>query len=156
MEEDNNHSFIYTLNHLPKWNTSEKDEKKNTVKKTWSRLHKMQKTEKIIEYAHTLSEKEELTTDELNNLITYLKHLLDRKRLQNSKDIVYNVSESKIEDIPNLKFVQETGRKRFTLKKSDNSMTISKQILHRSKTMKKSLKKEQINTNIIENSIHGH
>lgn len=173
MTEYNKHStqcsYIYNLNHLPKWNVSDENEnenerhsenqnengKKNVVKKTWSRLHKMQKTDKLIEYAESLSDKEDLTTDELNDLILYLKHLLDCKRLQNSKDIVYNAIDSKIENIPNLKFVQENTRRRFTLKKNDNSMSISKQILYRSKTMKKLLKKDQSNTPNSEKITHG-
>lgn len=142
-EQSNPTSYIYNLNHLPKWSVNV--EKKDTVivKKTWPRLHKMEKIEKLHSFVEKYATDERLIEADKNELFTFLQHSLDRKRLQNSKDIIYNADTATIEKIPNLKAVHD-GKRRFTLKKNDQCMKISKTILSRSKTMKKSLKNDSI------------
>lgn len=120
------------------------NERKLNSKETWSKLDKTIKQKKLYEYCDLLINKDRLNSDEENNLKLYISSCLDRKQLGRVKDVIYNVEEGKIENIPNLLF-NELNRK-YSLKRCDKRVSTIKSLgpgLNR--TRKKS---EKIDTNI--------
>ena len=49
-------------------------------------------------------------------LKTYLLECLERKKLQKKKDVIYDMENNKIKDIPNLYFNEK--KKKYSLKRS--------------------------------------
>ena len=74
------------------------------VKKPWNKLGKGDKLNKILLYANTYSENNKLNNTNMEKIIKYLKNLLERKQLQRTKDVIYNIEKGVIIDIPGLSF----------------------------------------------------
>ena len=93
----------------------EKNTNKNT---TWSKLGKIHKVKKLNNYVDTeLKEQYNLNSAELTEVKGYLKVRLERKKLSNSKEIIYDKDKQNILDIPGLTFNTQT--RKFTLKNND-------------------------------------
>lgn len=92
---------------------------KNTNKiTTWSKLGKIHKVDKINNYIESeVKEQYNLDDTEISELKSYLKVRLERKKLTNAKEIVYDKDKQKVLDIPGLIF--NTQSRKFTLKNND-------------------------------------
>lgn len=74
----------------------------NNNKKSWNKLDKMTKQQKLNEYALKLKSIHNLNDNEFDNLLIYLQTCNDRKRFSSSKDVLYDIETMNITDIPNL------------------------------------------------------
>lgn len=119
------------------------NEQKNNKTATWSKLTKMNKIYKLNEYTDdVLKEKNELTNEEVNEIKKYLKVRLDRKKLGNAKEIIYNKEEQKITDIPGFSFNKQS--RKFTLKNHEKTASSLKNLPNYKKIQKSQEKKEKI------------
>lgn len=112
----------------------------------WSKLNKMTKINKLNLFCERYKDENTLNDEETNELKRYLRECLNRKKLQNTKEVIYDKDSGMITSIPNLTIsdIQKSKDKmrKFTLKStSKQSMKLSNQIILRSKTMKNTLKK---------------
>ena len=80
-----------------------------------------------------------------NQLKVFLFKSLKNKKLQRTKDVIYDTEKGIIKGIPGLKF--NTSKKKFTLKRIDkkNSTLKGLPMKHRQKTQKKKIKKIILN-----------
>ena len=113
-------------------------EKARNKKESWSRLDKTIKLTKLYEWAEIHCKEKKWSDTTLKQLILYLKHCLDKKRIQKVKDVVYDKEKGKIINIPNLQFIN----RKFTLKRSDRRQSTLKSLGsgRRNKTIKKNTK----------------
>lgn len=112
----------------------------------WSKLNKMTKINKLNLFCEKYKDENTLNDEETNELKRYLRECLNRKKLQNTKEVIYDKDSGMITSIPNLTISDIPKSKdkirKFTLKStSKQSMRLSSQIILRSKTMKNTLKK---------------
>ena len=113
-------------------------EKARNKKESWSRLDKTVKLKKLYEWAEVHCKEKKWSETTLKQLKLYLKHCLDKKRIQKVKDVVYDKEKGKIINIPNLQFIN----RKFTLKRSDRRQSTLKSLGNgrRNKTIKKNTK----------------
>ena len=113
-------------------------EKARNKKESWSRLDKTVKLKKLHEWAEVYCNEKKWSETTLKQLKLYLKHCLDKKRIQKVKDVVYNKETGKIMNIPNLQFIN----RKFTLKRSERRQSTVKSLGggRRNKTIKKNNK----------------
>ena len=113
-------------------------EKARNKKESWSRLDKTIKLTKLYEWAEIHCKEKKWSDTTLKQLILYLKHCLDKKRIQKVKDVVYDKEKGKIINIPNLQFIN----RKFTLKRRDRRQSTLKSLGsgRRNKTIKKNTK----------------
>ena len=78
------------------------------------------------EYADKLGVDYTLQENEIKQLKKYLSQLLDKKKLQKIKDVIYESEEGNIKDIPNLQFNKTT--KKFLLKKDQKKVSTLKSL----------------------------
>jgi len=104
--------------------------KENTEnkKKPWSKLGSTEQYKKIEQYILTIKPK-----SRQKDLKTFLFKSLKNKKMQRTKDVVYDANKGIIKSIPGLKF--DTTKKRFTLKRIDkkNSTLKGLPMKHRKK-----------------------
>ena len=111
------------------------NEQKINKSATWYKLTKMNKIHKLNEYTEeVLKEKNELTDEEVNEIKKYLKVRLDRKKLGNVKEIIYNKEEQKITDIPGFSFNKQS--RKFTLKNHEKRASSLKNLPNYKKIQK--------------------
>lgn len=84
-------------------------------KESWSKLDKTVKLKKLMEFAEVYGKKNDLSSDIITHLKTFLKTKLNQKRLVTNKDLSYDVNKMIITEIPNLVMVNDT----FVLQRSD-------------------------------------
>ena len=108
------------------------NEKKANGKKTWNKLGKAMKLKKIITYVEKYAEKNSISTKKKVELKQYLLTCLHRKKLQRVKDVIYDVEEGEISNIPGLSY----NKNKFTLKRMDKKNTTSKCLAHIKKRKK--------------------
>ena len=95
----------------------------------------MNKIHKLNEYTEeVLKEKNELTDEEIEEIKKYLKIRLDRKKLGNTKEIIYNKEEQKITDIPGFSFNKQS--RKFTLKNQEKRASSLKNLPNYKKIQK--------------------
>ena len=113
-------------------------EKARNKKESWSRLDKTVKLVKLYEWAEVHCKEKKWSDTTLKQLKSYLKHCLDKKRIQKVKDVTYDKENGKIINIPNLQFIN----RKFTLKRSDRRQSTLKSLGsgRRNKTIKKNTK----------------
>lgn len=102
---------------------------------SWSKLNKTLKLKLLSDYALIIAKEKELCKSETNGLIQYLLKLLENKRLNSVKDVIYDKENGKITNIPMLVF-NETNRK-FTLNRSDKRNSTLKSLGRTRKHSKK-------------------
>jgi len=101
-------------------------EKNNNVNEPWCKLNKTIKTKKVQDYVEVYKSENNLTEEEANLLINFLKDCLDRKKLQRVKDVVYDKETGTIKQIPALCYVKAS--KHFTLKNIDKRVSTLKSL----------------------------
>ena len=114
-------------------------EKKINSKKPWTRLQKSVKLDKLQIFANDYSKQTELTKTQSKLLIDFLISSLEKKKLQRTKDIIYDSKTGKIKSIPGLS-VNKTSNK-LTLKRVDKKKETLKNSL--APIRKKKKKKHQ-------------
>ena len=114
-------------------------EKKINSKKPWSRLQKSSKIEKLKQFVDEYSKQKQFTKIESKKLNEFLILSLEKKKLQRTKDIIYDSKNGIIKSIPGLVVNKET--KKFTLKRIDKKKDTLKNSL--APIRKKRKKKKQ-------------
>ncbi|MAR50996.1 MAG: hypothetical protein CML42_07710 [Rhodobacteraceae bacterium] len=115
------------------------EEKKINSKKPWNKLEKSTKLKKLIDFVNIYSRANELSVIKKSELKDYLFVSLERKKLQRTKDIVYDIVTGKIKSIPGLDYNKNS--KKFTLKRVDRKTNTLKNL-----QPKRKVKKERKNT----------
>lgn len=85
----------------------------------WSKLDKTSKFKKLTTYADEYSSTNNLSKEEKEKLISFLKDSLDRKKFQRVKDVIYDKVTGVVKDIPALHYNKPTNH--FTLKNIDKT-----------------------------------
>ena len=94
----------------------------NTKKnQSWSRLDRIEKIDKLCQYAIKYCQENDLSAAELSTMKTYLTAAINRNRLQKVRDVKYNKETGEIESIPHLQFNVTT--RKFTLKRNDKRIS---------------------------------
>ena len=97
-----------------------KKERIHNAKKAWSKLEKTIKRKKLAKFAETYNTKNK---DALKH---YLYQCLERKKLQRTKDVVYDINAGKIKQIPGLSFNKNTNK--YTLRRVDKKHSTLKSL----------------------------
>jgi hypothetical protein len=93
---------------------------------TWSKLNKTIKLKKILVYANKYKEQNNLSDDEYDKLIYFLRDCLDKKKLQRVKDVEYNRETGEILSIPALFYNKNNNH--FTLKNLNKKVSTLKSL----------------------------
>jgi hypothetical protein len=93
---------------------------------TWSKLNKTIKLKKILVYANKYKEQNNLSDDEYDKLIYFLRDCLDKKKLQRVKDVEYNRESGEILSIPALFYNKNNNH--FTLKNLNKKVSTLKSL----------------------------
>ena len=105
-------------------------ERSNNKKQQWSKLSKTYKIQKLNQYVQeNLRLEHSLTDEECKQTMTYMKRLLERKKLVKNSEIAYNEESGIIENIHCILF--QPSQRNFTLNKE------TKPPPKKSKTIKK-------------------
>jgi hypothetical protein len=96
-------------------------ESKSNQKLPWNKLDKTAKIQRLSLYADNYCEQESLSPNYRRELKKYFTECLERKKLQNSKEIIYDKEVGIIKNIPSL-FYNKTSQK-FTLKLVEKKTT---------------------------------
>lgn len=116
-------------------------EKTMNKKQHWSKLSKLTKKNKILDYCIEYSKKHNLNEKEITELKTFLLKSLDRKKLQRVKDVIYDVENQVIINIPTLTINKQTNR--YTLKNLDKKVSTLKSLAPRKNRKKKDKDKDK-------------
>jgi len=101
--------------------TQLENEKNNNANEPWSKLDKTAKIKKLSIFADSYKSTNDLSDYEHQELITFFKDCLDRKKLQRVKDVIYNKETGEIKDVPALYYNKPTNH--FTLKNLDKRVS---------------------------------
>ena len=126
-------------------------EKLNSKSEPWSKLDKTVKLMKLRKFADAYATENSLSSKDIKALNIFLSSSLDKKKLQRSKDVIYDKGTCVIKAIPCLSLNRTT--KKFTLKRCDKRQSTLKSlapIKQQKKTKRKKDKNEKIDTNIKE------
>ena len=102
------------------------NEKINNVNEPWCKLNKTVKTKKLQDYVENYRQENNLSNEESDLLITFLRDCLDRKKLQRVKDVIYDKENGVVKDIPALCYIKTS--KHFTLKNIDKRVSTLKSL----------------------------
>lgn len=102
------------------------DEKNNNKTEPWSKLDKTIKIKKIAAFAEIYKKDKELSDEEEQALIVFLKDCLDKKRLSRVKDVIYDKVTGLIKEIPSLFY--NKSNKHYTLKNMDKRVNTLKSL----------------------------
>ena len=128
----------------------EQDRSNNEIE-SWTKLDKTIKTRKILVFAEKYKVEKELTEDESNALILFLKDCLSKKKLQRIKDVVYDRENGEVKDIPSLFF--NKSNKHFTLKNMDKRVSTLKSLPQKKvRTTAKNIIQQDSDDENVENS----
>ena len=121
-------------------------EKNINKKQHWSKLSKLSKKNKLLDFCQSYATKNKLNDDETQQLKTFLLKSLERKKLQRVKDVIYDVETQTIINIPTLTLNKQTNR--YTLKNLEKKVSTLKSLAprkpkHKNKEKKKRNKKEK-------------
>jgi hypothetical protein len=97
------------------------NEKITNSNEPWSKLDKTAKIKKLAIFAENYKSNNNLSEDEYQELVTFFRDCLDKKKLQRVKDVNYNKETGEIKDIPALHFNKPTNH--FTLKNIDKRVS---------------------------------
>jgi hypothetical protein len=121
------------------------NEKNNNVNEPWCKLNKTIKMKKLQDYVITYKEDNNLSDDEGELLIGFLKDCIDRKKLQRVKDVIYDKENGKIKEIPALHYMKSS--KHFTLKNLDKRVSTLKSLAPKKTGQGTIRKKDSTKTN---------
>jgi len=116
-------------------------EKTMNKKQHWSKLSKLTKKNKIMDYCVEYSKKNNLNENEILELKAFLLKSLDRKKLQRVKDVIYDVENQIIINIPTLTINKQTNK--YTLKNLDKKVSTLKSLAPRKNKNRKKKDKEK-------------
>lgn len=121
-------------------------EKNINKKQHWSKLSKLSKKNKLLDYCEEYSTKHSLNDEEIQELRSFLLKSLDRKKLQRVKDVIYDIETQTIINIPTLTLNKQTNK--YTLKNLEKKVSTLKSLAprkpkHKNKEKKKQGKKEK-------------
>ena len=85
------------------------NEKINNVNEPWCKLNKTVKSKKLQDYVENYKEENNLSNEESDLLITFLRDCLDRKKLQRVKDVIYDKENGVVKDIPALCYIKTSN-----------------------------------------------
>jgi hypothetical protein len=97
------------------------NEKINNSNEPWSKLDKTAKIKKLSLFADTYKNENGLSEEEYQQLISFFRDCLDKKKLQRVKDVNYNKDTGEIKDIPALHYNKPSNH--FTLKNIDKRVS---------------------------------
>jgi hypothetical protein len=97
------------------------NEKITNSAEPWNKLDKTAKIKKLLIFSEKYKSDNELSEEEYNKLVIFLKDCLDRKKLQRVKDIKYDLSSGEVKEIPALTFNKSNNH--FTLKNNDKKVS---------------------------------
>jgi hypothetical protein len=80
------------------------NEKERNKTESWNKLEKKDKVQKFIAFAEIWREKGGHSVDRRENLVRFLCECLEKNKLKNKKDIVYDKETMQIKSIPSLLF----------------------------------------------------
>ena len=112
-------------------------ERNQNKRQSWGKLSKTYKIQKIQKYVNqSLRDKYQLSNEECIQTMTYIRHLLERKKLTKASEIIYDEESGDVTQIPMICF-QNQARK-FTLNKeiklpSKKAKTIKKKVQKQNK-----------------------
>ena len=109
------------LSNLDKFLENEKITNSN---EPWSKLDKTAKIKKLTTFAYNYKVSNNLNDNEYEQLITFFRECLDKKKLQRVKDVNYNKETCEIKDIPALFYNKPLNH--FTLKNLDKRVSTLK------------------------------
>lgn len=115
-----------TSNDMSKLDKFLEQDKTNNENESWTKLDKTVKTRKLIVFVEKYKTDNELTEEEGQMLIAFLKDCLDKKKIQRIKDVIYDKETGAIKEIPALFFNKPT--KHFTLKHTDKRVSTLKSL----------------------------
>jgi len=115
-----------TSNDMSKLDKFLEQDKTNNENESWTKLDKTVKTRKLIVFVEKYKTDNELTEEESQMLIAFLKDCLDKKKIQRIKDVIYDKETGAIKEIPALFFNKPT--KHFTLKHTDKRVSTLKSL----------------------------
>jgi hypothetical protein len=101
-------------------------EKLNNISDSWAKLDKTTKLKKLLVYANTYKEENELSDQEYELLVSYFKDCLDKKKLQKVKEVIYDKVTGLITSIPVL--VHNRSTNNFTIKNLDKKASTIKSL----------------------------
>jgi hypothetical protein len=121
-------------------------EKNINKKQHWSKLSKLSKKNKLLDYCDEYSNKNKLNTEEKQQLKSFLLKSLERKKLQRVKDVIYDIETQTIINIPTLTLNKQTNK--YTLKNLDKKVSTLKSLAprkpkHKNKSKNKDKDKEK-------------
>ena len=116
-------------------------EKTMNKKQHWSKLSKLTKKNKIMDYCAEYSKKNNLNENEILELKAFLLKSLDRKKLQRVKDVIYDIENQIIINIPTLTINKQTNK--YTLKNLDKKVSTLKSLAPRKNKNRKKKDKEK-------------
>ena len=120
------------------------NEKNNNINEPWCKLNKTIKTKKLQDYVELYKTQNNLSDEESNLLILFLKDCIDRKKLQRVKDVLYDKENGTIKEIPALHYIKAT--KHFTLKNIDKRVSTLKSLAPK-KSGQGTIRKKEIKKN---------
>ena len=122
-------------------------DKKLNKSKPWSKIGKSTKSKKIKLFIKSFSIENKLKPEQIIKLTSYLMISLEKKKLQRTKDVIYNVSTGKITKIPGLIF--NKVKNKFSLIIVDKKRSTLKGLAPKSnKKKKKKIRKDKTQKNI--------
>ena len=101
-------------------------EKITNSNEPWCKLNKTIKTKKLLEFVETYCKEKNLTREEEQLLIIFLKDSLDKKKLSRVKDVIYDKISGIVKEIPALTFTK--SNKHFSLKNMDKRVSTLKSL----------------------------
>jgi len=96
-------------------------EKITNSNEPWSKLDKTAKIKKLFVFSENYKNNNNLSEEEHQQLNSFFRDCLDKKKLQRVKDVNYNKDTGEIKDIPALYFNKPTNH--FTLKNLDKRVS---------------------------------
>ena len=98
------------------------EQEMNTEKKvSWSRLDRIEKIQKLVEYAEEYCKENKMDDKDLQTMKTYLTAAVNRNRLHKVREVKYNKETGRVESVPQLQYNKLT--RKFTLKRSDKRVS---------------------------------
>ena len=98
----------------------------NQVKQPWNKLKKQERIDLLREYAMRYLEENDIPHERKLELQDYLVSAMDKKRLSNVKEIVYDKEKQIIHSIPILMYC--SAKRKFTLKRVDKRQSVLKSL----------------------------
>lgn len=90
------------------------NENNQNKKETWNKLNKTLKLQKLHYYSEKYGKVHKYSAKEIKQLKHFFVDALEKKKLQKTKDVVYNKDTQEITDVPGLSF--NSISKNFTLR----------------------------------------